>query len=110
MDPESRKTEETKEESAGLEELNPETELNEAPSSPVEGNKVERNVEEDVVKISEERWPNVNGVYDADGEWHDWNELTYSYSYDKSDLIILPYTVCIVNLRGDQYVPEPSSN
>lgn len=93
-----------------MEELNPETELNAAQSSPIEVNKVERNVDEDVMKISEERWPNVNGVYDADGEWHDWNELTYSYSYDKSELIILPYTVCIINLRGEQYVTESTGN
>lgn len=66
--------------------------------------------EEDVIRLNEERWPNVNGVYDAQGEWHDWNDLTYSYSYDNSELIILPYTVCIINLPGQQYVTESSSN
>lgn len=105
---EGRKTEATKEASAGLEELDPGTELNEASGSPVEA-KVERNVEEDVIKINEERWQNVNGVYDDQGEWHEWNELTYSYSYDK-ELIILPYTVCIINLRGEQCDTKLSSN
>lgn len=107
--PESRKTEDTKEESAGLEEADPETELNNSNESPVEVKK-DRNVEEDVTKMSEEKWPNVNGVYDAQGEWHDWNEITYSYSYENSELIILPYTVCLINLRGEQYVTEPTSN
>lgn len=63
--------------------------------------KMEHNVEEEVSKINSERWPNVNGVYDAQGEWHDWNELTYSYSYENSELIILPYTVCLIQLRGE---------
>lgn len=53
---------------------------------------------EDVVRINEEKWPGVNGVYDSQGEWHDWNDLTYSCGYDNSELIILPYTVCIINL------------
>lgn len=66
--------------------------------------------EEDVIRLNEQRWPNVNGVYDSQGEWHDWNDLTYSYSYDNSELIILPYTVCIINLPGQQYVTESSSN
>lgn len=66
--------------------------------------------EEEVIRLNEERWPNVNGVYDAQGEWHDWSELTYSYSYDNSELIILPYTACIINLPGQQYVTESSSN
>lgn len=105
---EGRKTEETKEESAGLEELDPGTELNETSSSPV-ADKKERNVDEDVIKINEEKWPNVNGVYDDQGEWHEWNELTYSYSYDK-ELIILPYTVCVINLRGEKCDTESSSN
>ena len=70
----------------------------------------QRNVEEDVIKLKEDRWPEVNGVYDSDGEWHDWNELTYSYSYDNTELIILPYTVCFINLRGEQYVAESSSS
>lgn len=69
-----------------------------------------RNIEEDVIRLDEEKWPNVNGVYDAQGEWHDWNDLTYSYSYENSELIILPYTVCIINLPGQQYVKESSSN
>lgn len=107
--PESRKTEDTKEESAGLEEVDPETELKDPNESPVEIKK-ERNIEEDVRKVSEEKWPNVNGVYDAQGEWHDWNEITYSYSYENSELIILPYTVCLINLHAGQYVTEPSSN
>lgn len=71
---------------------------------------VERNLEEDVVRLGEEKWPYVNGVYDAQGEWHDWNEITYSYSYENSELIILPYTVCIVDLTGQQYVKESASN
>jgi hypothetical protein len=107
--PESRKTEDTKEESAGLVEENPDTELNESNGSPVKVKK-ERNVEEDVTKMSEEKWPNVNGVYDAQGEWHEWNEITYSYSYENSELIILPYTVCLINLRGEQFVTESTSN
>jgi len=61
---------------------------------------VKRNLEEDVLRINEERWPNVNGVYDAQGEWHDWNDFTYSYSYENSELIILPYTVCTIHLSG----------
>lgn len=90
-------------------EADPETELNNSNDSPVEVKK-ERNVEEDVTKMSEEKWPNVNGVYDAQGEWHNWNEITYSYSYENSELIILPYTVCLINLRGEQYVTESTSN
>lgn len=73
-------------------------------------NNVERNLDEDVVRIESEKWPNVNGVYDAQGEWHDWNEITYSYSYENSELIILPYTVCIIDLTGEQFVKESSSN
>lgn len=90
-------------------EVDPDTELNNSNDSPVEVKK-ERNVEEDVTKMMEEKWPNVNGVYDAQGEWHDWNEITYSYSYENSELIILPYTVCLINLRGEQYVTESTSN
>lgn len=71
---------------------------------------VKRNIEEDVIRLSEDKWPNVNGVYDAQGEWHDWNDITYSFSYENSELIILPYTVCIINLPGQQYVTESSSN
>jgi hypothetical protein len=107
--PESSKTEDTKEESAGLVEPNPETELNNSDDNTSEVKK-ERNVEEDVKRMSEERWPNVNGVYDAQGEWHEWNEITYSYSYENSELIILPYTVCLINLCGQQYVTESTSN
>lgn len=71
-----------------------------------------RNVEEDVVKITEEKWPEVNGVYDPEGQWHDWNDITYSYSYDKTELIILPYTVCIIELHGgsEQYVAESTGS
>lgn len=72
--------------------------------------KVERNMEQDVIRLNEERWPNVNGVYDAQGEWHDWNDLTYSFSYDNSELIILPYTVCIISLPGQQFVTDSSGN
>lgn len=72
--------------------------------------KVERNMEQDVIRLNEERWPNVNGVYDAQGEWHDWNDLTYSFSYDNSELIILPYTVCIISLPGQQFVTDSSRN
>lgn len=72
--------------------------------------KPSRNIEEDVIKLTEEKWPHVNGVYDSQGEWHDWNELTYGYSYENSELIILPYTVCIINLPGQQYVSESASN
>lgn len=72
--------------------------------------KTEEELEQDVNRLSEEKWPNVNGVYDAQGEWHDWNDLTYSYSYENTELIILPYTVCIVNLIGQQYVTESTSN
>lgn len=57
---------------------------------------------ESVARLNGEKWPNVNGVYDAQGEWHDWNDITYSYSYDNSELIILPYTVCTINLQGCQ--------
>lgn len=73
-------------------------------------NYAERDLEQDVIRLNEEKWPNVNGVYDAQGEWHDWNELTYSFSYDNSELIILPYTVCIINLPGQQYVTDSSGN
>lgn len=65
--------------------------------------------EDDVIRLNEDRWPNVNGVFDAEGEWHDWNNITFSYSYDNSELIILPYTVCIVNLSGQQIATETSS-
>lgn len=68
-----------------------------------------RNIEEDAAKLTEEKWPEVNGVYDTDGEWHDWSEITYSYSYDK-ELIILPYTICFIKLLGEQYVTESSTN
>lgn len=92
-----------------------ETKLNEAETPTESPGKVdvvvvERNLEEDVIKLNEERWPNVNGVYDAQGEWHDWNDITYNYSYDNSELTILPYTVCIINLHGDRYVTEEPSN
>lgn len=80
---------------------------NEQPTTPKrEPKKIE---EEDVIKLHEERWPNVNGVYDAQGEWHYWDDLTYSYSYENSELIILPYTVCLINLLGQQYVTESSN-
>lgn len=72
--------------------------------------KTSRNIEEDVIRLTEEEWPHVNGVYDSQGEWHDWSELTYGYSYENSELIILPYTVCIINLSGQQYVTESASN
>lgn len=66
--------------------------------------------EEDVIRLTEEKWPHVNGVYDSQGEWHYWNELTYNYSYENSELIILPYTVCIINLPGQQYVTESATD
>lgn len=66
--------------------------------------------EEDVIRLNEERWPNVNGVYDAQGEWRDWNDMTYNFSYENSELIILPYTVCLISLPGQQYVTESVSN
>lgn len=69
-------------------------------SPPNEEVKKEEVKEEDVVRINEEKWPSVNGVYDAQGEWHDWNDLTYGHGYENSELIILPYTVCIINLYG----------
>lgn len=73
--------------------------------------KVKREIsEEDITRLNEERWPNVNGVYDADGEWHDWNDITYSYGYENAELIILPYTVCVINSPVQQYVSESSSD
>lgn len=83
-----------------------EEKISEIDSENVSNEVNQRNVEDDVIRLNDEKWPNVNGVYDAQGEWHDWNELTYSYSYENSELIILPYTVCIINLPGQQYVTE----
>lgn len=74
------------------------------PSSPKDKRPV---TEEDIIRLNDERWPHVNGVYDAEGEWHDWNDITFSYSYENSELIILPYTVCVVSLPGQQFVAEP---
>lgn len=103
----SHKTEENKEELEVSVDSEIKLDEEEEEEEPV---KVERNMEEDVIRINEEKWPNVNGVYDAQGEWHDWSELTYSYSYENSELIILPYTVCLINLPGQQYVTQSSSN
>jgi len=72
-----------------------------------------RDIEADVIKLAQEKWPEMNGVYDGDGEWHDWNEITYGYSYNSQELIILPYTVCLLNLHGaeqQQCTTESSSN
>lgn len=85
----------------------PDTQFKETPpTSPKEKRPI---LEEDIVRLNEERWPNVNGVYDAEGEWHDWNDITFSYSYENSELIILPYTVCVVSLPGQQYVNESAT-
>lgn len=61
-----------------------------------------KDIGEYVSRLNDDKWPNVNGVYDAQGEWHDWNEMTYSYTYGETELIILPYTVCSINLSGSQ--------
>lgn len=99
----SHKTEDNKSELGEPE--NPESELE--VDQPKEVKEV---TQEDVTRLNEERWPNVNGVYDAEGEWHDWSDITYSYSYENSELIIWPYTVCIINLPGQQYVTESTIN
>lgn len=45
-----------------------------------------------VEKISHERWAGVNGHYDRDGEWREWNEMATGYnSYSKEPVFILPY-------------------
>ncbi|KAG9510835.1 hypothetical protein GZH46_00610, partial [Fragariocoptes setiger] len=58
--------------------------------------KIVRNIEditeEEIRRINEEQWPYVNGTYDANGCWKDWNEITTGLSVDNNELIILPYT------------------
>lgn len=52
----------------------------------------------------------VTGCYDNKGEWRTWNELTYSYSYDDTELIILPYTVCVIKLFGHRFLNETTKS
>src|SRR5699024_915855 len=54
-----------------------------------------------VDRISDDRWENVNGNFDKDGEWHNFGEMTSAYvltggvnasnKEDENVLHILPY-------------------
>ncbi|XP_022650933.1 mucin-19-like isoform X2 [Varroa destructor] len=47
--------------------------------------------EEELERISNGRWPCVNGNYDMHGEWRPWNELMMARSAGEEPLPVLPY-------------------
>jgi hypothetical protein len=45
-----------------------------------------------VDRIDQEKWPGVNGDYDNDGEWREWQEMTTAVNVYSGDIVnILPY-------------------
>lgn len=80
----------TREEDEGGGELMPLQEL------PTSDDEIEREVievtEEMVDKIADEHWDHVNGTYDCEGQWHEWNETTTQMNTQNDEVfVILPY-------------------
>lgn len=45
-----------------------------------------------VDKIAEQQWVGVNGTYDNESEWKEWEEMTTSFNpYSNQIVYILPY-------------------
>lgn len=72
---------------SALPEIGPEVELEEeeVPVVPLE---VTPEVEE---RFATQKWPFVNGVYDHEGQWRGWHEVTTGRSYGGDLLHMLPY-------------------
>jgi len=47
--------------------------------------------ENEVHKLCESKWEHVNGTYDSETEWREWNEMTSGVSYGGELIHILPY-------------------
>jgi len=44
-----------------------------------------------VNKLLTSKWENVNGTYDSETDWREWDEMTNAVSYNGDLLHILPY-------------------
>lgn len=45
-----------------------------------------------VDRIDQEKWPGVNGDYDSDGQWREWQDMTTAVNIYSGDIVnILPY-------------------
>ena len=48
-------------------------------------------------KISNERWPGVNGYY-SNNEWKEWHEVSMGFNtYTNEEIVILPYVPFVTN-------------
>ncbi|XP_078657944.1 mediator of RNA polymerase II transcription subunit 26-like [Branchiostoma floridae x Branchiostoma belcheri] len=49
--------------------------------------------DEDLQRLSKEKWPGVSGCFDDNGDWRDWTECCEKDSFEDGVLQVLPYVI-----------------